>query len=68
MPSAYNFIPVLKYSCAGMILFCPYRLDQLLVQWPVDDSKKHLANLYLLHNLWLPVSFEYKMGILDYGQ
>ena len=26
--------------------------DQLLVQWPVDDSKKHLANLYPFNNLW----------------
>jgi len=34
----YNYILVLKYSFTGMT-FCPYRLDQLLDQWPVDDNQ-----------------------------
>jgi len=28
-----------------------YRLDQQSVKWPVDDSKKHLANLYSISSL-----------------
>ena len=47
----YNYISGQKYSCPGMTL-CPNRLDQLLVQWPID-SKKHLANLYSFHNLYI---------------
>jgi len=35
----YNFISGQEYSCTCMT-FCSYRLDQLLVPWPVDGSKK----------------------------
>ena len=52
----YNCIPVLKYSGTGMT-FCPYRLDQMLVQWPVDESQQnHIANLYPSNNLWFASS------------
>jgi len=36
----------LKYDCTG-ITFCPYRLDQLLDQWPVDDSKQDTMPIFI---------------------
>ena len=32
-----------EYSCSCMI-FCPCRMDQLFVQWPVDDPNLHFFN------------------------
>ena len=57
MPIQLYCNSVLKYSSTGMT-FCPYRLEQVLVQWPVDNSNchkwqsVHLANLYPFSNLW----------------
>ena len=42
----YNYIPVLKYSCTGMTA-CPHRLDRLLVQWPIDDSKINTLPIFI---------------------
>ena len=47
----YNYLLGQEYICTGMT-FCPCRPDQLLVQCPANYSKKHLAHLYLFHNLW----------------